>query len=106
MSGATTEECTICFEQVIPDDFFILRCCKEKKICSKCLDCLRVPLCPYCRKIIPGLENDPKYRLCISCPESSFYGQERMMIDPRFLQSRILRRRLRRFRRLQMRGLL
>jgi hypothetical protein len=118
MSKELTVECMICYEQAFPEDFFILSCCKEKKICHKCLDCLKVPMCPYCRSVIKEIKNNPKYRLSYSyMPVSNHLLMEQTFflahhnilddtIDPRMISSRILRRRLRRMRRLQMRGLL
>ena len=114
------EECAICYEHALSDDFFILSCCKEKKICQKCLDCLKVPMCPYCRSVIPEIKNNPKYRLSqsfVPVPhhlllEQTFFlahhnlPPDHHTLDPRLITSRILRKRIRRIRRLQMRGLL
>lgn len=112
----TTEECHICYENGSSVHF--LSCCKGKRICSSCLKCLRVPLCPYCRSIIPEIRNDPRYHLsCSFIPVSQHLFTEQAgflmshgildeTLDPRLLDSRILRRRLRRLRKLQLRGLL
>lgn len=112
------KECNICYESVSSDHFFILGCCRGKGICKDCLECLRIPLCPYCRSIIPEVKNNPKYRMaCSYVPVSNFmlyeqanflshHGLVEETIDPRHIGSRILRRRIRRLRRLQMRGLL
>ena len=46
-----TEECNICYESCDKNNKLIsLRCCMNtKKICIKCIKCLTVALCPYCR---------------------------------------------------------
>jgi len=41
-------DCNICLEESI--NFVNLTCClNSKQICQKCLDCLKYPVCPYCR---------------------------------------------------------
>jgi len=105
----SVSECTICYEKCHEDNFFSLECCLDKRICRACLGCLTVPLCPYCRKIIPVIKDDPKYRISRSYTENSslfvshLYDDEEELIDPRTLDSRILRRRMRRLRKLQLR---
>lgn len=116
MTDEWTIDCHICYEKVASVHF--LSCCKEKQICQSCLNCLRVPLCPYCRSVIPEIRKDPRYNLsCSYVPVSQYlidqqanllahHGMADATIDPRLIGSRILRRRLRRLRKLQMRGLL
>ena len=94
---------------------FALRCCREKQICTSCLQCLHAPLCPFCRSVIPEIQNDPRYHCSQSFIEVShfliieqarFLADHNMIddsIDPRIIDSRILRRRIRRIRRLQYR---
>lgn len=108
-------DCTICYEKFHTSDFFLLACCTGKRICVACLRCLVVPLCPYCRHVIPEIKDDPKYRMARSfvhvdrsmlLMQSHFlahHGLEAELLDPRTLDSRILRRRMRRLRKLQLR---
>jgi len=110
-------DCTICYEKFHESDFFSLECCTGKRICIACLRCLVVPLCPYCRSIIPEIKDDPKYRMSRSyvnvdrpmlLMQSHFLAHhgldiEDELLDPRILDSRILRRRMRRMRKLQLR---
>ena len=46
-----TEECNICYDSCDKNNKLIsLSCCMNtKKICIKCIKCLTVALCPYCR---------------------------------------------------------
>ena len=105
-----TEECRICYYQFPPEDFFELKCCRDKRICTLCLNCLRIPLCPYCRSIIPEIQD--RCRLSQSFApvshyllqmQADFLTTEGIEVDPqldlRLLDSRILRRRIRRLRR-------
>ena len=49
-------ECLICYEEKLDNDVFILKCCNSsKQICRSCLQFLKEPICPYCRK---SLENN------------------------------------------------
>lgn len=114
---AVVIECTICYHKHHHDDFHVLECCRGKQICRECLACLTVPLCPYCRERIPGvqgtrlassyvdLRRSPILRL-----QAHFLADEGLLpdddsdlLDPRLLDSRILRRRMRRLRKLQLR---
>lgn len=104
-------ECNICYEYLPGDDFVHLPCCAEKRICRRCVDCLTIPLCPYCRRPLAMLSH---LRMATSyTPFNQFlYNQQAQFmaemgmvdeIDCRLLDSRILRRRIRRLRKLQMR---
>ena len=43
--------CSICFEDKKQERIHTLQCCGgNKTICYDCLNCLRIPTCPYCRK--------------------------------------------------------
>ena len=103
------EECTICYERCHQDDFFILNCCHEKKMCHGCLESLRMPLCPFCRRVIPEIKEDPKYRMATSLPETSSFlfmhysHHHHNHNDNQLFQSRILRRRMKRLRKLELR---
>ena len=97
------ETCTICYEET--QSFHALNCCDaDKKICKKCINCLRSPLCPYCRNTLDKglLENNLHVQ---SAPETvswtSFMEDELLInpYDPEFSDSRILRRQIRRMRR-------
>ena len=108
-------ECYICYESICHADIFFLDCCVGKHVCTSCLQCLTVPLCPFCRAVIPEIRHDPRYRQSQSYVDVNHFllmEQAHFMahhgivdesIDPRFIESRILRRRIRRLRRLQMR---
>jgi len=93
-------ECTICYDQRREDDFFTLTCCHEKQICSACLRCLVTPQCPYCRGVIPQIKDDPRYRMAHSAPSAPSYM---MMERTERIESRILRRQMKRLRKLEMR---
>lgn len=112
--GEELSECYICYEYVRLSDFFSLNCCSGKRVCVDCLRCLTVPRCPYCRRMIPEIQD--RFRQ----PSSSFievnhhlvmeqahfladHGLIDESLDPRLVDSRILRRRIRRLRKLQLR---
>ena len=46
------KNCDICYDNECDDSLLIvLKCCNDsKKICIKCINCLKTPICPYCRK--------------------------------------------------------
>jgi hypothetical protein len=67
------KSCPICFE--ILDDRFDLACCKAD-ICKKCINALNKPECPFCRETIKEIANDPKYRLCSSCPTRDYLTED------------------------------
>lgn len=81
------EECTICYYKYLEEDFFALKCCSNK-ICKDCLECIQVPLCPYCRNVIKEIKDDSKYKLSISLTDN--------IINNTFFDSRIRRRQIRR----------
>ena len=104
------EECTICYEGCHQDEFFLLNYCHGKKICHPCLECLSVPLCPYCRRIIPEIKDHSRYRMAVSMPDTSssfllahYQHRHDDNINHDLFTSRILRRRLKRFRKLELR---
>lgn len=98
-------ECGICYFTYDASEFFNLNCCKNNHVCLNCIKLLTIPLCPYCRTRISGLENNNNYRISISYPTPSLI-QNDYIIDPRddmYLDSRILRRQMKRLRKLQER---
>jgi hypothetical protein len=96
-------ECGICYYSHPIEEIFELFCCKNNHVCQQCIKLLVVPLCPFCRTKIPGLENK---RMAVSYenPSMTFFNQD--FIDPRddiYIDSRILRRQMKRLRKLQER---
>jgi len=121
------EDCDICcFPQTL-SEFYNLSCCKNNKVCNSCIKLLTVALCPFCRQIIPNLDNK---RVAVSCNNteydlayySNLYNttyQDNMgnqtntntnyqyylinPLDDHYTDSRILRRHIRRMRKLEER---
>lgn len=110
-----TEECNICYESCNKNEELIsLRCCMNtKKICIKCIKCLTVALCPYCRSeldeecsIYIGNESTSRsvpvtHNNYIDFDPYSFddFIREERVIDPsNYNDSRRLRRQMRRLR--------
>ena len=108
-------ECNICYEECKNSNTLInLKCCMNtKKICIKCINCLTVALCPYCRSDLDDeckvYINEPL--ISRSAPEriETFIGsnpysfddfiREEHVIDPSlYNDSRRLRRQIRRLR--------
>ena len=90
--------CNICYME--KDDLNNLECCKNtKKICNECLDCLKSPICPYCRQELPSSLNKVVHPS--SCPADFSFNtwmsteSRYMLIDPyspEYQDSRVLRR--------------
>lgn len=110
-----TEECNICYESGnINTELISLRCCMNtKKICIKCIKCLTVALCPYCRSnlddecsayihqdIIARSAPTPNINYINFDPYSfDDFIREEHVIDPsNYNDSRRLRRQMRRLR--------
>lgn len=95
--------CEICY---VDSNTIYLDCChKSKKICYQCLGCLKVPICPWCRQILPINLQTEKMQISQSCPESydDYLASEIQYLfinpyDPEYQDSRILRRSLRNIR--------
>ena len=97
--------CNICYME--KEDINNLECCKNtKKICNECLDCLKSPICPYCRQNLPSSLNKVVHPS--SCPADFSFNtwmsneSRYMLIDPyspEYQDSRALRRDIRRMRR-------
>ena len=99
-----TISCVVCYENNNPS--YALDCCdSNKKICMECMNCLRTPLCPYCRNELPKtILSNNTYVQSAPSPSSDWTTilHEELLInpyDPEFQDSRILRRQMRRMRR-------
>lgn len=99
-----TNSCVICYENNNPTN--ALTCCDDnKKICIDCLNCLRSPLCPYCREPLSKemLANNLHVQSApANTNEWATMLSNELLInpyDPEFQDSRILRRQIRRMRR-------
>jgi hypothetical protein len=97
-------DCGICYFTFSDSEFFQLTCCKNNNVCRQCINLLTTALCPFCRARIPSL---PDKRLAISYQEnvSPAYSPNFRInpLDDNFLDSRILRRQMKRIRKLQER---
>jgi hypothetical protein len=86
-------------------------CCQNRnRVCRYCIELLTVPLCPFCRTRIQGLpERTPEFRGASSLDISeqiSFFDSSFHFVNPlddSYLDSRILRRHMKRLRKLQER---
>ena len=95
--------CEICY---VDSNTIYLDCChKSKKICFTCLNCLKVPICPWCRQTLPVNLQTEKMQISQSCPESydDYLESEIQYLlinpnDPEYQDSRVLRRALRNIR--------
>lgn len=103
------EECGICFYEVAREKFFDLVCCgNNNRMCKYCLELLLVPLCPFCRTRIPGLpdkEDAMQFRGAISLDSYTLLPPMYALnpMDDSYVDSRILRRQMKRLRKLQER---
>jgi len=105
--------CDICYDDAFTDDtLIILKCCNDsKKICIKCINCLKTPICPYCRKpldssCVPFLNEQTL--LSSSAPATNnntsflswdnFLSQENVIDPSLYDDSRRMRRMMRRLR--------
>lgn len=95
--------CEICY---VDNNTIYLDCChRSKKICYKCLDCLKVPICPWCCQTLPINLQTEKMKVSQSWPESfdDYLESEIQYLlinpyDPEYQDSRVLRRALRNIR--------
>jgi len=103
------EECGICFYEVSVEKFFDLPCCQNRnRMCKYCLELLLVPLCPFCRTRIPGLpdrEDPTRFRGGVSLDAYTLLPPMHVLnpLDDSYVDSRILRRQMKRLRKLQER---
>lgn len=108
-----TEECKICYYEFLSSEFYELRCCRNhNRVCRHCIDLLIVPLCPFCRTRIEGLpDRSPQFRGATSLDSSDIWNASNFdssfhfvnPMDDSYLDSRILRRQMKRLRKLQER---
>ena len=104
-------DCCICYEVVEdPSSILLMKCCNNsKQICCDCLNCLRTPLCPYCRTPLPSELLQHNKNISDSLPSSypnistnsdwnSFLNQEHIINPYLYDDSRRLRRQIRRLR--------
>lgn len=107
--------CDICYDDAFTetdDTLIILKCCNNsKKICIKCINCLKTPICPYCRKSLDS-SCDPflnkQTLLASSAPTTNnnasflswdnFLSQENVIDPSLYDDSRRMRRMMRRLR--------
>lgn len=104
--------CDICYDNECENSSLItLKCCNDsKRICVKCVNCLKTPICPYCRKTLdstctPFMNED--VILSSSEPTASnssflswenFLSQENIIDPSLYNDSRRMRRMMRRLR--------
>ena len=105
--------CDICYDNECEIQSLItLKCCNDsKKICIKCVNCLKTPICPYCRKPLdsscvpfmneealisrsePATNNNTSYLTW-----DNFLSQENIIDPSLYDDSRRMRRMMRRLR--------
>ncbi len=102
--------CDICYDDTCDDSLLIiLNCCNDsKKICIKCVNCLKTPICPYCRKpldssCVPFMNEDailsssePTTRTTSFLSWENFLSQENIIDPSLYDDSRRMRRIMRR----------
>lgn len=114
ISNVSTDEmcCDICYDNECDNNLFIfLKCCKNsKKICIRCVNCLKTPICPYCRKsldssCVPFMNEDafmlssaPTTRASSFLSWENFLSQENIIDPSLYDDSRRMRRTMRRLR--------
>jgi len=104
--------CDICYDnECDPNSLIVLKCCNNsKKICIKCVNCLKTPICPYCRNPLdsscaPFMNED----VVLSTSEpitittsflswENFLSQENIIDPSLYDDSRRIRRMMRRLR--------
>ena len=101
-------DCCICYEVVdTSSNIFVMECCNNsKQICRDCLNCLRTPLCPYCRTKLPDELLQQNKNISNSVPSSytesmswgDFLDHEHIINPYLYNDSRRLRRQIRRLR--------
>jgi hypothetical protein len=104
--------CDICYDNECDDSsLIILKCCNNsKKICIKCVNCLKTPICPYCRKpldssCVPFMNEDvllsssePTTNTTSFLSWENFLTQENIIDPSLYDDSRRMRRMMRRLR--------
>lgn len=102
------EECAICYYDTSSSDFYDMQCCKNNRICRHCIELLTVPLCPFCRTRIQGLPEkmENQFRGAISLGGGHEDSPILLFVNPMddmYIDSRILRRQIKRLRKVQER---
>lgn len=106
------EFCNICYDDVCDDtSMIVLKCCNNtKKICVKCVNCLKTPICPYCRKqldsnCVPFINenallssSEPNRNNTSFLSWENFLSQENIIDPSLYDDSRRMRRMMRRLR--------
>jgi len=126
-------DCGICYYNYSrEEDIFNLKCCKNNIICLRCVHLLTTPLCPFCRARISDLPETATKRMAMSyeaestlraptlspfiitppqhhahtppwMTSTSMPSMRNSSGDDIYIDSRTMRRRLRRLRKLQQR---
>ncbi len=111
--GDDDSHCDICYDnECETGSLIILKCCNNsKKICIKCVNCLKTPICPYCRNRLDStcvpFMNEDVVRLSTSEPITittsflsweNFLSQENIIDPSLYDDSRRMRRMMRRLR--------
>jgi len=99
-------DCCICYEVIEdPSNILLMKCCNNsKQICIDCINCLRTPLCPYCRSELPSELLQQNKNISQSMPQSynetwDHFIDSEFIINPYLYDdSRRLRRQMRRLR--------
>ena len=109
---SNNECCDICYDdQCDNDSLIVLKCCNDsKKICIKCVNCLKTPICPYCRKTLDSTckpfmnesallsSSEPTTRNTSFLTWENFLSQENIIDPSLYNDSRRMRRMMRRLR--------
>ena len=105
--------CDICYDnECETSPLIVLKCCNNsKKICIKCVNCLKTPICPYCRNPLDSscvpFMNEDVVILSTSEPITittsflsweNFLSQENIIEPSLYDDSRRMRRMMRRLR--------
>ena len=104
--------CDICYDNECDENILIvLKCCKNsKKICIKCVNCLKTPICPYCRKTLDAnctpfmneeallSSSEPTTSNASFLSWENFLSQENIIDPSLYDDSRRMRRMMRRLR--------
>lgn len=107
-------DCGICYYNYTRvEDIFPLTCCKNNILCLRCVQLLTTPLCPFCRARIPDLPEKPRMAISYEAESTLTPSPSRewrpaslplsATLDEAYIDSRTMRRRLRRLRKLQQR---
>ena len=104
--------CNICYDnECETSSLIILKCCNDsKKICVKCVNCLKTPICPYCRKTLDSTctpfmnknailsSSQPTRSNSSFLSWENFLSQENIIDPSLYNDSRRMRRMMRRLR--------